>query len=262
MRWRKHYIDGSFGDRTVLVTTGEVYRPRKAVVLFHGVHSSANGHPANKYARIGAALAENGLMPVLVETSRRVRNRHDYADRPVEWIADAFYGKNYQQELSDCYAGCCAARSLFPNLPITLWGFSLGGLSALLIASGKIFRPVEFEGLVMCGSGAEVMHSRRDIFKLPILDSLSDGAMLMEAAQNVHTSWARVFHGSLDTTFSRTSCHNLFAKLPVKDKEFYEIEGADHSFRLFNGKSSSKSLEAVYRHIPQLFPMYTGGDTE
>ena len=103
MRWRKSSIDGTFGDRTVLLTTGVVDRPRKAALLFHGVHSSSGSDPGNKYARIGTALAENGVMPILCETSRRVRNRHDYVDRPIEWIFDAFRGKTYLQELEDCY---------------------------------------------------------------------------------------------------------------------------------------------------------------
>ena len=53
MRWRKSSIDGTFGDRTVLLTTGVVDRPRKAALLFHGVHSSSGSDPGNKYARIG-----------------------------------------------------------------------------------------------------------------------------------------------------------------------------------------------------------------
>ena len=103
MRWRKSAIDGTFGDKTVLLTTGVIDRPRKAALLFHGVHSSSSSDPGNKYARIGAALAENGVMPILCETSRRVRNRHDYTDRPLEWIIDAFRGKTYLNELEDCY---------------------------------------------------------------------------------------------------------------------------------------------------------------
>ena len=116
MRWRKSAIDGTFGDKTVLLTTGVIDRPRKAVLLFHGVHSSSSSDPGNKYAHIGAALAENGVMPILCETSRRVRNRHDYANKPIEWIFDAFRGKTYLHELEDCYRAYVAVKvGLFPQ---------------------------------------------------------------------------------------------------------------------------------------------------
>ena len=101
MRWRKNYIDGTFGDKTVILTTGVIDRPRKAALLFHGVHSNASSEPGNKYARIGAALAENRIMPILAESSRKVRNRHDYANVPLRWIYDAFDGKTYAEELED-----------------------------------------------------------------------------------------------------------------------------------------------------------------
>ena len=257
MRWRKSSIDGTFGDRTVLLTTGVVDRPRKAALLFHGVHSSSGSDPGNKYARIGTALAENGVMPILCETSRRVRNRHDYVDRPIEWIFDAFRGKTYLQELEDCYRAYVAVKELYRRLPLTLWGFSLGGLSALLIAGGIASgtgTAENLEGLILCGSGDKVFAENKDIFKLPILRTAQEGSeQLIAAGNNLHVAWARVFRGSEDTTFPHDACCRVYESLAVSDKAYYEVPGSDHSFRLLHGAPSKAPLEEVFKRVPQLF---------
>ena len=257
MRWRKSAIDGTFGDKTVLLTTGVIDRPRKAVLLFHGVHSSSSSDPGNKYAHIGAALAENGVMPILCETSRRVRNRHDYANRPIEWIFDAFRGKTYLHELEDCYRAYVAVKALYPYLPLTLWGFSLGGLSALLIAGGVASgtgKAEELEGLILCGSGDKVYAENKDIFKLPILRTAQEGSeQLIAAGNNLRVKWARVFRGGEDATFPHDACVRVYESLAVADKDFYEVPGGDHSFRLLHGTPSRVPLEEVYQRVPQLF---------
>ncbi len=256
MRWRKNFIDGTFGDKTVLLTTGVIDRPRGAVLLFHGVHSSASSEAGNKYARIGLALAERGFMPVLAESSRLTRNRKDYANVPMRWIYDAFKGKTYAQELEDFDNAFRAVREMYPYLPLTLWGFSLGGLSALLIAGGFTSggtAPSGLDGLILSGSGDSVFPGSEDMFKLPILDSLQDGGELIRAAQNLKVKWARAFRGSEDATFPPESCRRLFDAMAVEDKEYYQVEGGDHTFRFLHGAPSLEPLREVYRHIPQLF---------
>ncbi|MGN0838517.1 MAG: alpha/beta hydrolase [Pyramidobacter sp.] len=256
MRWRKCIIDGTFGDKTVLLTTGVIDHPRGVVLLFHGVHSSASSEPGNKYARIGTALAENGFMPVLTETSRRVRNRQDYAGQPLRWITEAFQGKTYAQELQDFYSAYTAVRSLHPRLPLTLWGFSLGGLSALLIAGGAVNgggAPADIDGLIICGSGDRVFEGNAEIFKLPILDSLENTDELLTAAGALKVKWAHVFRGTEDTTFPSDACRRIYSAMPTEKKDYYEVEGSDHSFRLLHGSPSNKPLEEVYRRIPELF---------
>ncbi|MBP5211734.1 MAG: alpha/beta hydrolase [Pyramidobacter sp.] len=257
MRWRKSAIDGTFGAKTVLLTAGVIDRPRKAALLFHGVHSSSSSDPGNKYARIGTALAENGVMPILCETSRRVRNRHDYTDRPLEWILDAFRGKSYLDELDDCYRAYLAVRSLYRLLPLTLWGFSLGGLSALLIAGGVASgtgKSEELDGLILCGSGDKVFSENKDIFRLPILSTAQEGSeQLIATGKNLRVNWARVFRGNEDSTFPRDACVRVYESLDVADKDFYEVPGSDHSFRLLHGSPSHVPLEEVFRRVPQRF---------
>jgi len=257
MRWRKNIIDGTFGDKSVILTTGVIDRPRKAALLFHGVHSSSGSDPGNKYAYIGTTLAENGVMPILTETSRKVRNRHDYADRPMHWIFDAFGGKSYMDELTDCCNAYKAVRAMYPLLPLTLWGFSLGGLSALLIAGGVATgtgNAEKLDGLILCGSGDSVFPQNKDIFKLPILSTVQDeNDQLFAAARNLNLNWARVFRGSEDTTFPHDACVRIYEAMNARDKSFYEVPGSDHSFRLLHGAPSHVPLEEVYKRVPQLF---------
>lgn len=257
MRWRKSYVDGTFGDKTVILTTGVIDRPERVVLLFHGVHSNANSEPGNKYARIGLALAECGLLPVLTETSRRVRNRSDYQDNPGGWIKDAFAGKTFDNELHDCANALFAVQKQYPALPITLWGFSLGGINALLIASGYVKEvcPSHVDSLIMCGSGDAVFPENKDMFKLPILSTMT-GSLddLTRAASKLNLKWARVFRGTQDTTFPEDACRHLFSSMSVEDKQYYEIKDSDHSFRFLNGQPSMKPLWEVYRCLPQLFP--------
>lgn len=258
MRWRKNFIDGTFGDRTTLLTTGVIDRPRGVVLLFHGVHSCASSEVGNKYARIGLALAERGFMPVLAETSRKVRCRRNYDGEPLRWIADAFRGKTYAQELQDCCNAYRSVRSLYAHLPLTLWGFSLGGLSALLIAGGAVSSavPRDIEGLILCGSGDKVYAENEPIFQLPILDTLKHSDELLKAAAALKVRWARVFRGSEDATFPPDACRRLYDALVVEDKKYFEVEGSDHSFRLYHGAPSDRPLTEVYRRVPQLFSLH------
>ncbi|MDY3868539.1 MAG: alpha/beta hydrolase [Pyramidobacter sp.] len=256
MRWRQTFIDGTYGDKTVILTAGIVDTPQKAVLLFHGVHSNACSDPGNKYARIGRALAECGVLPVMAETSRRVRNRHDYANDPMGWIYDAFDGKTYMQELEDTYAAYKAVRQLYPALSLTLWGFSLGGLSALLIAGGFMTgdAPQDIEGLIMCGSGDETYPENADVLKLPILNTVREPFELYRAAEKVRAPWVRSFRGSEDATFSEAACRRIFDKIAASDKAYCEIDGSDHSFRLVHGAPSRRPLKELYARLPQLFP--------
>lgn len=256
MRWRKTYIDGTFGDKTVLLTTGVIDAPKGCVLLFHGVHSNATSEPGNKYARIGTDIAQSGFIPVLVETSRLIRDRRPYADAPMRWVTDAFTGKTCDQELEDFYRAFQAMRVIYSHLPLMLWGFSLGGLCALLIAggaktSGKA--PEGIDGLIICGSGDSVGPENQDIFKLPILDSLREVGDLTAAAHGLRVRWTRAFRGTQDATFPRDACVRLYDAMSVADKAYYDIEGSDHSFRFLNGAPSRKPLDDVEALIPQIF---------
>ncbi len=236
---------------------GILDRPRHLLVLLHGVHSCASAEAGNKYAYLGSLTAQWGVLPVLVETSRRIRDRRPYADDLSRWIYRAFGGKTFQQELSDAAAGLLAARDLYKALPLSLWGFSLGGLMALLLAGGLGLpagakRP-NLEGLILTGSGDRIRPEHQEALELPILRDLTDSRDLYQAARTVKARWCRVFYGSLDETFDEASARRLYDLITCGDKAFYRYEAVDHSFRNLKDSPSRQPLQDAVTALAPLW---------
>lgn len=252
MRWKTISVPGSYGDGVTVLTLSVVTRPRRIVLLLHGVHSWAQGVAGNKYAILGELLAELGVMPVLVETSRSERNRTAFGSDLTQWIQAAFAHKTFEQELNDTASALQAVQNLFPNLPLSLWGFSLGGLCALLLAAGMGLddRP-SIEGLILSGTGDRIRHERQQAMQLPILKDLGDVRPLFEAAPKVKAQWIRCFYGSEDQTFDEASCRRIHDVLPG-DCQFIIVNGADHSFRMQHHQPSYLPLRLMVAHLQPL----------
>lgn len=260
MGWKIVDIPGSFGDKTVRLTVGIVDRPRQVLVLFHGVHSCASAEAGNKYAYLGSLAAQFGVLPVLVETSRRIRDRRPYAGDLPQWIYRAFGGKTFEQELSDAAGALQAVGDLYKGLALSLWGFSLGGLIALLLAGGEglpagAAKP-RLEGLILTGCGDRIREDRHEALKLPILRDLSDPEALYRAAGALEARWCRAFYGTLDETFEESSARRLYDLISCRDKAFYRCEGVDHAFRNLEGSPSRKPLQDA---VAALAPRWTAG---
>lgn len=257
MRWKTIDIPGTFGDKLIRLTIGIVSDPQRCVLLFHGVHSSANSEPGNKYAVLGAMLAENGSLPILIETSRLTRDRKPYGNDLLRWVYAAFRGKTYIQELTDAALGFAAAQNLYQSLPLSLWGFSLGGLNALMIAGGfglpsGIPRP-HLDGLVLTGSGDRIRAESAEAMKLPILRDLTSPDKLYDACASLDAQWCRILYGSRDATFDEASCRRLYDRIICRDKEFHRFEGFDHSFRMLNGSPSRRPLSEAVSFLSPLW---------
>ena len=129
-------LKGTFGDREVRLCRCDPAAANGVnVVLLHGVHSSANITHHNKFRHLADVLADNGFTSWLVETSRLVRNRHDYGADIAAWVKDAFSGKTFPQEQEDAFT---AIREVFRRVKqqrVWLWGFSLGGIIVLSAAA-------------------------------------------------------------------------------------------------------------------------------
>ncbi|MEG1603819.1 MAG: hypothetical protein RR340_09430 [Cloacibacillus sp.] len=112
-------LPGSFGLTGVKLSRLFPCAPNgRHVLLLHGVHSSANLSPRNKFRHLAILLAQRGMTPWLCETSRKVANHDAYIDDIPRWIEDAFRGKNFQNEFDDCAA---ALEHVLQARPASLW---------------------------------------------------------------------------------------------------------------------------------------------
>ncbi len=258
-RLRTVYLDGSFGDRKVhlhLFTPDQPFRD--LVVVFHGVHGNATPEEGNKYGDLGRMIAQRGAAAAVVETSRLRRDRQAFGGDKNRWAVEAFSGKTFAQEIQDLAWAVRGATEEVEAPRLWLWGFSLGGIGAMLIASGLcsslgVDSPAsEVEGVVVSGTG-DVLRDTADLgmLKLPILNNLPDRSLLQDAARNLKASFFASFRGTEDDLFGVASCRRLvdLVPLPEEDKFMQELPGVDHSFRMMNGQPSREPLRLMVDRV-------------
>jgi len=267
---------GHFGDKTVRVFFS---RPRTEAgrspvfVLLHGVHGCADMSPENKYGRLAHMLNFQGAISAVVETSRLRRDRETFGDDRDSWAREAFRGKTFAADHADVLEGLSLVHSLFPENDLWIWGFSLGGIHAVIAAGGSSETVLDAEnhkaplpefpltGIVTSGSGDRIRPGAKLSLELPILDSMPPESILHEAAQNLSAGYFVSFYGSLDETFSEESCREIFREVPLPEarKVFHVIDGADHPFRHLYGQPSLKPLEMMTEKLaPLLHPGPSG----
>lgn len=238
-------LPGSFGTSDVkLSRLFPEAEARAHVLLLHGVHSSANLHKSNKFRHLAEILAGNGMMPWLCETSRKRSDVENYRDDLAGWISDAFDGKTFQNELDDCTAALVRVLEEKPE-NLWIWGFSLGGITALALCRRAIY-PVP-QKVIMSGTGLVSMpHAEATMMGLPILSTLRS-TICPEMLSAVKAREAVSFRGSGDIIFSEAACRSLLSQLPLPEerKRFKTIEGADHSLKNRNGRHDSKIMDEM-----------------
>lgn len=238
-------LPGSFGTSGVklsrLLTEAEA---RVHVLLLHGVHSSANLNPSNKFKHLAELLAARGIAPWLCETSRKRSDIENYRDDLPSWIRDAFDGKTFQNELDDCAAALDRVQQEKPA-SLWIWGFSLGGITALALCCRNICPTPD--KVILSGTGLVSMpHAEETMMGLPILSTLRT-TITPEMLDDVKAREAISFRGSGDLIFSEEACRSLLAQLPIPAdrKRFINIEGADHSLKTRNGRHDSKIMDEM-----------------
>ena len=227
-------LPGSYGNRKVKLSRLFPETPNGVhVLLLHGVHSSANLSSKNKFSHIAQILAERGYTPWLCETSRRSTDKTEFDDE-LSRVLTLFNGKTFGDESSDC-AEALKYVALQNPRELWLWGFSLGGIIAVLLAcTGNI--PIE--KVIVSGSGFSCLpEAAAAMLHLPILSTLFstiDSSQLDNFRANEIIS----FHGTEDHIFSEENAIELLEKinLPPEKKRFYSVKDADHSLKVRNGK--------------------------
>jgi len=248
MGWLEITEKGRYGDKVVRIfipdKTTRISRG-PVIILMHGVHGCANVEVGNKYGEIAQLLLNEGINATMIETSRAHRDMTPYGDDRTSWALEAFKGKTFGQDHADNIVGVSRIQKEFPNSDHWLWGFSLGGIHAILIASENIHEKPQ--GLILSGSGINVTKEAEDALKLPILDTMPPQKALEEAAMKISTKKLISFWGTEDNVFSKESCKAIVDLVPLSpgNKEFHVIEGADHSFRLMRGKQSIEPIKAM-----------------
>ena len=227
-------LPSAFGDTGVRVSRLFPDRPDGThALLLHGVHSSANLGHRNKFRHLAEILAARGITPWLCETSRVSVSREE-CDEPLAWIEESFGGKTFGEEHDDCLA---ALRLVLERKPAKLWiwGFSLGGIIALLLAC----RPeVRADRLILSGTGLTATPEAESVMMpMPVLSTLRS-TVAPDMVDRVRAGEAFAFRGTEDAVFTEEACRSLLSsiKIPEERKKFYAIEGADHSLKTRGGK--------------------------
>ncbi len=246
-----YILEGTYGDREVHLCRCMPKHPNGInVILLHGVHSSANLSYHNKFRHLAEILAENGLTPWLVETSRKIRDRQEFKDNITAWIKGSFRGKTFTQEQEDVFVALRKVIEEAKDKSLWLWGFSLGGIIALSAAAGGIVRegvsPI-FDRLILSGTGLiSYPQVEENMMKLPILSTLRS---VISPEMLVRTAAGKViaFRGERDEIFSKESCLDLLKKIniPESDKFFHTIEKADHSLRTRGGAADTSIMNEM-----------------
>lgn len=228
-------LPSAFGDTGVRVSRLFPEEPDGThALLLHGVHSSANLGHRNKFRNLAEILAARGVTPWLCETSRVSVSREECGDQPLAWIEESFGGKTFGEEHDDCLAALDLALAQKPA-KLWVWGFSLGGIIALLLAC----RPgVHIDRLILSGTGLTATPEAENIMMpMPILSTLRS-TVEPDMVGRVRADEVFAFRGTEDAVFTEEACRSLLGSIKIPDgrKKFYAIEGADHSLKTRGGK--------------------------
>ncbi len=249
-------LRGTYGDMEIHVRQCFPKSPNNIhIILLHGVHSSANIGLHNKFRYLAELLVDCGFTAWLVETSRKLRNRLDFADNIGGWIKGAFDGKTFAQEQEDFFMAIREIiRRVSPD-PIWIWGFSLGGIIALSAAAGAIEPPdgkqPAIDRIILSGTGlVAYQETESHMMKMPILSTLYS-SLSQDMITRVRTNGCILFRGSEDEIFPEQSCLDLLEgiELPAESKYFHTVKGADHSLRLRNRKNAPDIMQEMVEFI-------------
>ncbi len=237
-------LPSPFGDTGVRVSRLFPPAPNGThALLLHGVHSSANLGHRNKFRHLAEILARRGVTPWLCETSRVAVSREECEVEPLAWIEESFGGKTFGEEHDDCLS---ALRLVMEEKPSSLWiwGFSLGGIIALLLARRS---DVRVDRLILSGTALVSMPEvEKVMMPMPVLSTLRS-TVATDMVDDVRAGEMFAFRGTEDAVFSEEASRSLLGavKIPESRKKFFVIDGADHSFKIRGGKYDPSIMDEM-----------------
>ena len=237
-------LPSAFGDTGVRVSRLFPDSPDGThALLLHGVHSSANLGHRNKFRHLAEILAARGVTPWLCETGRVSVSREECGDQPLAWIEESFGGKTFGEEHDDCLAALNLVLAQKPA-KLWIWGFSLGGIIALLLAC---LPDVHADRLILSGTGLTATPEAESLMMpMPILSTLRS-TVAPDMVDHVRAGEVFAFRGTEDAVFTEEACRSLLGsiKIPDERKKFYAIEGADHSLKTRRGKHDPQIMDEM-----------------
>lgn len=244
-------LPSAFGDTGVRVSRLFPDSPDGThALLLHGVHSSANLGHRNKFRHLAEILAARGVTPWLCETGRVSVSREECGDQPLAWIEESFGGKTFGEEHDDCLAALNLVLAQKPA-KLWIWGFSLGGIIALLLAC---LPDVHADRLILSGTGLTATPEAESLMMpMPILSTLRS-TVAPDMVDRVRAGEVFAFRGTEDAVFTEEACRSLLGsiKIPDERKKFYAIEGADHSLKTRRGKHDPQIMDEMLSLMDKL----------
>lgn len=247
-------LPGTFGDKEVRLCRCAPERLIGIdVILLHGVHSSANMSPSNKFRYLAQLLTAKGCTAWLTETSRKTRCRNEF-ESAADWAAEAFGGKTFAQEQEDVLRAIKEVLKRTGMKAAWLWGFSLGGIIAASL-TGQIAPLTDggpaIDRLIFSGTGLKPYPEvGKGMYKTPILSTLRE-TLSADTLSRVRANRVISFRGEFDEVFSMKSCLEFIdgIGLPADKKTFRTIRGADHSLRHRNCKADPGIMEEMVDYL-------------
>jgi len=223
--------------------TPENQQPESLILLLHGI-----GGGKEHFYELAKSLAEQQIASIVYDARGHGESEGHYIS----------YGIYEKQDVSVIVK---AAKQRYPDIPIGIWGNSMGGavaIQALAIESQLDFGVIEstftdltqivydYQKRYSFGIGLQPIcnHALKRAGEIGNFDPKQ--IRPIDAVTNIHQS-IFIAHGTEDPNIDFKYGQALFENLKTTDKTFYPVEGANH-YNLFE-KGGDAYVQAIMKFI-------------
>lgn len=216
---------------------------KAAVLMIHGWASQMD-EVGGLYKRLAEQLGEQGIASIRIN----IRGESEQA------ASNFTLTSTFSSRMTDSQTGLKFLQDKYPNLPIGLVGFSLGGSTAIAVAGEH---PEQINSMVLWSSaGNPDSVAKRYITAEKRNEALSKGSVLIEdwavitvtkehllgmAGYDIFTPFKAYSGALLCIRGTNDSIEDIDRKIidtaSGKREEYRHISGADHIFDVFNSNS-------------------------
>jgi pimeloyl-ACP methyl ester carboxylesterase len=246
-------VDIAQGLSGKLFLPEQVDDPSRIVLMLHGWNSDMD-EVGNLYGDLANQLAARGIASLRFNFSGEGER--------VEYVVTS----TSDSRIAETTQAYQRIRTQYPEAIVGVLGFSLGGLTAMAVASQH---PDWFQTMVLWSAAESTMNIERDV-------AYSEAAQkAMREGRGVYTSWVDItltrkhlasfvgvdvslklseYPGPLlsirgDQDYVPSNERKWFSLLPTKDKTFVLIGGADHIFNVLDNPRPAYSERVIKETI-------------